>query len=97
MEKRPQQIKSFFSRHSATLRQQQIGVVGVENDTEQELMEEDMEAWETEATRQDLREAISSQMRQEHPIQVGEINICDLSLAGKLQKPENYTAESCLR
>ena len=83
--KTPQQIKSFFSRHSATLRQQQIGVVGVENDTEQELMEEDMEAWETEATRQDLREAISSQMRQEHPIQVGEINICDLSLAGKLQ------------
>ncbi|CAB4024260.1 Hypothetical predicted protein [Paramuricea clavata] len=83
--KTAQQIKSFFSRYSATLRRQQIGVVGEEEEKEQELTEEDMEAWETEATLQDLRDAIYSQMRQEHPIQVGEINICDLSLAGKLQ------------
>ena len=81
--KTAQQIKRFFSRYNATLRQQQVGVIGVEEETEQELTEEDMEAWETEATLQDLQDAIYSQMRQEHPIQAGGINICDHSLTGK--------------
>ncbi len=55
----------------------------MEEKTEQELRKEDMEAWETEATLQDLRDAIYRQMRQEHPIQAGGINICNL--AGKIQ------------
>lgn len=86
--KTAQQIKSFFSRYSATLRQQRMGIdLGVEaaEQEKEELAEEDLEALETEATLQDLRSAVLDEVnRPEHPIQVGQINICQLSQDGKL-------------
>jgi len=77
--KTAQQIQSFFSRYSATLRQQQV------EEEEKELTEEDMEAWETETSRENVRTAIYDDMTWlDHPIEVGSINICQISQAGKL-------------
>lgn len=83
--KTAQQIKSFFSRHSANLRQQQVGEMEVD-DTEEMLTEEDMEAWESETARQDLRDAIYAEIEKpEHPIIVDEVDICQIYQNGKLK------------
>ena len=80
--KTAQQIKSFFSRYSAKLRLQQI----VEKEVKEELAEEDMEAWESETTLQDLWLAVLTEMKKsEHPIEVMKISICQLSQGGKLK------------
>ena len=83
--KTAQQIKSFFSRHSAVHRQKLITETRLGEQNEEELTEEDNEAWEAEGILQDLRVAIYNEIQKpEHPILVEEINICQLSQAGKL-------------
>lgn len=82
--KTAQQIKSFFSRYSAKVRKMKAGVLrGEELDHEEE---EDIEVLEAEISRRDLRIAVNSEVNKpEHPIEVEEINICQLSNDGKLR------------
>ncbi|KAL9966972.1 hypothetical protein ACROYT_G025123 [Oculina patagonica] len=78
------QINSFFSRLSALQRQSQTGKSGLE-DTNEEIPEEDLEALESEIVLEDLRQAVLHDMDvPNHPIQVGERNICELTRAKKL-------------
>ena len=75
-----QQIKSFFSRYSAKLKQQQVAAT--ESDTCDEhgtLDEANMEAWVSETAFQDLCHTVYKQVNTpEHPIVVDQINICEL-------------------
>ncbi|KXJ22171.1 hypothetical protein AC249_AIPGENE4203 [Exaiptasia diaphana] len=81
--KTAQQIKSFFSRYSAKVRQVKTGELRGE---ELEEEERDIEVLETEMTRLDLRIAVNAEMNKPiHPIEVEEINICQLSNDGKLR------------
>lgn len=69
--KTTQQIKSFFSRHSAKLKEMIAG---------DEVYEEDVEALEAEMTRQDLLIAIQQEMSElQHPIEAAQVNICQFS------------------
>ncbi|KAL9985193.1 hypothetical protein ACROYT_G007563 [Oculina patagonica] len=78
------QINSFFSRLSALQRQSQTGKSGLE-DTNEEIPEEDLEALESEIALEDLRQAVLHDMDvPNHPIQLGERNICELTRAKKL-------------
>ncbi|KAL9969601.1 hypothetical protein ACROYT_G021834 [Oculina patagonica] len=78
------QLNSFFSRLSALQRQSQTGKSGLE-DTNEEIPEEDLEALESEIALEDLRQAVLHDMDvPNHPIQVGERNICELTRAKKL-------------
>ena len=86
--KTAQQIKSFFSRYSAKLKQQQVAATE-ESDTCDEqgtLDEADMEAWVSETAFQDLRHTVYKQVNTpEHPIVVDQINICELVQNGKIK------------
>ena len=86
--KTAQQIKSFFSRYSAKLKQQQVAATE-ESDTCDEpgaLDEADMEAWVSETAFQDLRHTVYKQVNTpEHPIVVNQINICELVQNGKIK------------
>ena len=77
------QIKSFFSRLSAKQRKQQV-----ESDEcaiEEELTEEDIEAIQAEESFYALRDVVVQDMEgPDHPVLVGERNICQLLKNGKL-------------
>jgi hypothetical protein len=87
--KTTQQIKSFFSRYSTKLRQQQMGELKdtePEVGVEEELPEENMEAWESEITLQELRLAVFNETKKpEHPIEVEGVNGCQMFQDGKLK------------
>lgn len=70
------QIKSFFSRHSS--KNKQLKAAGA-------LTTEDVEAWEAEEARNLLRDEIQSNLQpQQHPILVGQVNICEYVSKGLL-------------
>jgi hypothetical protein len=72
--KTSQQIKSFFSRHSS---KKKAGAV---------LTTEDVEAWEAEVVRQQLRDELNSTIQApQHPIEVERINICLQAHQGTLK------------
>lgn len=75
-----QQIKSFFSRHNAKIRQIKAGALRSEVQVDdRDLDEDDLEVLEAEVTRLDLRNAVTDEIEKpEHPIIVDEINICQL-------------------
>ena len=83
--KTSQQIKSFFSRYSTSLRQKQVEELRPD-ETEEELTKEDVEALELEAERQYLRDAINAEIQKpEHPIEAEQVDICQLYKDGKLK------------
>ena len=85
--KTAQQIKSFFSRYSAKVRQMRAGGLEPRRDFNVGMDEdnEDIGALEQEINRLDLRNAIDSEIaRPEHPIIVNEVNICQLASEGNL-------------
>ena len=85
--KTAQQIKNFFSRYRAKLRQMQVGDPRGDKDVLDEPTEEDVEAWEAETTRQDLRDVVYVEItRPEHPIEAEHVNVCQLSKDGKLRE-----------
>ena len=84
-------IKSFFSRYSATLKQQGVSkpkdMGGSQPEFEvEEEMADDMEALEFETAMQNLRQAVYNDLKiPEHPIEVNQFNICKLMQEGKLK------------
>ena len=76
------QISSFFSRMSAIQRQRQTGEI--ESQEDEEIAEEDLEALESEDYIQAIRQEVYREIEApNHPIQVEEVNVCELALAGK--------------
>ncbi|XP_078348424.1 uncharacterized protein LOC144633421 [Oculina patagonica] len=77
------QISSFFSRMSAIQRQRQTGEI--ESQEDEEIAEEDLEALESEDCIQAIRQEVYRDIEApNHPIQVEEVNVCELASAGKL-------------
>ena len=77
------QISSFFSRMSAIQRQRQAGEI--ESQEDEEIAEEDLEALESEDCIQAIRQKVYRDIEApNHPIQVKEVNVCELARAGKL-------------
>ena len=78
-----QQISGFFSRMSAIQRQKQPDETA--NKEEEEIAEEDLEALELEDRIRAIRQEVYGDIETpDHPIQVAEVNICELSRTGKL-------------
>lgn len=77
-----QQIKSFFSRYNAKVREMRNASHSLQD---MHLGEEDIEVLEDQINRFDLRNAIASEIRKaEHPIVGDDTNICQLANEGKL-------------
>lgn len=70
----PQQVKSYFSRHAAKVRQQC------------DVVSEDIVAADEEANFCSLREAACSNIQLQHPIEFNQYNICMMFAEDSLQK-----------
>ena len=78
------QIASYFSRLSATQRQQKApGELLVEQD--EAISEEDLQAWETEKQLQELQTAVYEEVDLKHPIEYNGHDICGLAKRGMLK------------
>ena len=77
------QISDFFSQMSAIQRQKRHDEIA--DREEEEVAEEDLEAFELEDRIRAIRQEVYSDIEiPDHPIQVGGVNICELSRTGKL-------------
>ncbi|KXJ26973.1 hypothetical protein AC249_AIPGENE9994 [Exaiptasia diaphana] len=82
--KTAQQIKSFFSRHSARTRKMKIGELRGEA-LDDEITEDDIESFEAELNRLEIHNAVDVEINKlDHPIVIDEINVCQISNNDKL-------------
>lgn len=80
----PQQVKSYFSRHAAKVRQQC------------DVVSEDIVAADEEANFCSLREAACSNIQLQHPIEFNQYNICMMFAEDSLQKLKlGFLQEMC--
>ena len=80
-----QQIRSFFSRLAAAQRKKLQSPADLIEDEVRDL-ESDTQAEQYETESQELREGISPEVAEKHPISYERFNLCELSQQNKLKK-----------
>ena len=84
--KTAKQIASFFSRLAATQKRKQLKNVTAKAMEEEEIRVEDVDGLIAEQEWQQLRNAVYTAIDFEHPIKLNEVNVCELSKSGNINK-----------